>query len=147
MLYYIIFHLIFTLLLIYNLFKIGNGKVKLERSRLWQLDNSKRKSCERGWYWEVATLSKDFFPLIYIFFDVKERWNKKLLGRLYFISFWCMYVCTYKYLFITYIYFNCYTCISIYYIYIHTTLSIYLSVCLSVCLSVYLSIYICILAS
>ena len=28
--------------------------------------------------------------------DVKDRWNKKLLGRLYFIiSFACMYVCMY----------------------------------------------------
>ena len=47
-LYYIIFYLTFILLLIYNLFKGNNGKVKLERSRLWQLDNSRRKACERG---------------------------------------------------------------------------------------------------
>ena len=47
-LYYIILHLTFNLLLIYNLFKGSNGKVKLERSRLWQLDNSWRKACERG---------------------------------------------------------------------------------------------------
>ena len=46
--YYIILHLTFILLLIYNLFKGNNGKVKLERSRLWQLDNSRRKACERG---------------------------------------------------------------------------------------------------
>ena len=36
------------LLLIYNLLKGSNGKVKLERSRQWQLDNSRRKACERG---------------------------------------------------------------------------------------------------
>ena len=48
MLYYILLHLTFLLLLIYNLFKSSNGKVKLERSRLWQLDNSRKKSCERG---------------------------------------------------------------------------------------------------
>ena len=33
-LHFIILHLTFTLLLIYNLFKGNNGKVKLERSRL-----------------------------------------------------------------------------------------------------------------
>ena len=43
-----ILHLTFILLLIYNLFKGSNGKVKLKRPRLWQLDNSKRKACERG---------------------------------------------------------------------------------------------------
>ena len=32
----------------YNLFKSSTGKVKLERSRLWQLDNSWRKPCEGG---------------------------------------------------------------------------------------------------
>ena len=42
-LYYIILHLTFILLFIYNLFKGSNGKAKLERSRLWQLDNSRRK--------------------------------------------------------------------------------------------------------
>ena len=47
-LYYIILHLPFILLLIYNLSKGSNGKVKLEMSRLWQLDNSWRKTCERG---------------------------------------------------------------------------------------------------
>ena len=47
-LYYIIFHLTFILLFIYNLFKGNNGNVKLERSRLWQLDNSRKKACERG---------------------------------------------------------------------------------------------------
>ena len=50
-LYYIILYYITSyiiLLLIYNLFKGSNGKVKLERSRLWQLDNSIRKTCERG---------------------------------------------------------------------------------------------------
>ena len=49
--YYIILHYILQLtsilLLIYNLFKDSNGKVKLERPRLWQLDNSWRKCCER----------------------------------------------------------------------------------------------------
>ena len=45
--YYIVLHLTFILLLIYNLFKGIDGKVKLERSRLWQLDNSWRKTCER----------------------------------------------------------------------------------------------------
>ena len=30
------------------LFKGNNGKVKLERPRLCQLDNSSRKACERG---------------------------------------------------------------------------------------------------
>ena len=49
MLYYItLLHLTFILLLIYNLFKGSNGKVKLERSRLWQLDKSRRKACQRG---------------------------------------------------------------------------------------------------
>ena len=38
----------FILLPIYNLFKGSNGKVKLERSRLLQLDNSWRKPGERG---------------------------------------------------------------------------------------------------
>ena len=36
-------HLTIMLLLIYNLPKDSNAKVKLERSRLWQLDNSRRK--------------------------------------------------------------------------------------------------------
>ena len=45
MLYYIL-HLFYYLF--YNLFEGSNGKVKLERSRLWQLDNSWRKACERG---------------------------------------------------------------------------------------------------
>ena len=46
MLYYIILyyvHIIFISILIDNLFKDSNGKVKLERSRLWLLDNSWRK--------------------------------------------------------------------------------------------------------
>ena len=47
-LYYIILHLKFILLLIYNLFNSSNGKVKLKRSRLWELDNSWRETCERG---------------------------------------------------------------------------------------------------
>ena len=46
--YYIILHLTLILQLICNLFKSSNGKVKLERSRLWQLDSSRRKACERG---------------------------------------------------------------------------------------------------
>ena len=41
-------HLTFILLLNNNLFNASNGKVKLERSRLWQLDNSRRKVSERG---------------------------------------------------------------------------------------------------
>ena len=41
-------HLTFILLLIYNVFKVSNPKVKLERSGLWQLDNSWRKACERA---------------------------------------------------------------------------------------------------
>ena len=56
-------HLTFILLLIYNIFKGSNGKVKLERSRLWQLDNSRRKPFERLMV-EVATPSKVCFPLI-----------------------------------------------------------------------------------
>ena len=47
-LHYIMLHLTFILLFIYDLFKGNNGKIKLERSRLWQLDNSRRKACERG---------------------------------------------------------------------------------------------------
>ena len=47
-LYCDILHLTLILLFIYNLFKGGKGKVKLERSRLWQLDNSWRKTCDRG---------------------------------------------------------------------------------------------------
>ena len=43
----------YILLLIANLFTKGNnGKVKLERSRLWQLGNSRRKACERCWWWQ-----------------------------------------------------------------------------------------------
>ena len=41
MLYYE--HITFISILIDNLFKDSNGKVKLERSRLWLLDNSQRK--------------------------------------------------------------------------------------------------------
>ena len=47
-LYYIIFYLAFILLLIYILFKGKIGKFKLERSRLWQLYNSRRKACGGG---------------------------------------------------------------------------------------------------
>ena len=47
-LHYLILHLTFILLLIFNLLKGNNGKVKLERSRLLQLDNSRRMACERG---------------------------------------------------------------------------------------------------
>ena len=54
-------HLTFILLLIYNLFKSRNGKVKLQRSRLWQLDNSWRKV-------DVAAPSKVCFLLTYTFF-------------------------------------------------------------------------------
>ena len=37
----------------------------------------------------VGIIMQGLFPLIYIFFEVNadNRWNKKLLGRLYFISF------------------------------------------------------------
>ena len=41
-------HLTFILLLIYNVFKVSNLKVKLERSGLWQLDDSWRKAGERA---------------------------------------------------------------------------------------------------
>ena len=44
----ILYYIILRLTFIYNLFKGSNGKVKLKRSRLWQLDNSWRKACERG---------------------------------------------------------------------------------------------------
>ena len=44
--YYIKSYII--LLLIQNLLRDNNGKVKLERSRLWQLDNSRIKACKRG---------------------------------------------------------------------------------------------------
>ena len=54
-LYYIILyyitHLTFFLPLIYKLFKGSNGRVKLERSRQWQLDNSWGKASERGLWW------------------------------------------------------------------------------------------------
>ena len=57
---------------------------------MWQLDNSRRKACETVIV-ELAAPSS-FFPLIYIFFevigvivDVGDRWNRRLLGRLYFI--------------------------------------------------------------
>ena len=50
-LYYIIFYLTFILRLIYNLFKGKNGKLKLERSILLQVDNSRRKAWERDWWW------------------------------------------------------------------------------------------------
>ena len=46
--YYIILHLTYILLLIYKLFKGSHGKVNLERSRLWQLDSSRKKTCEGG---------------------------------------------------------------------------------------------------
>ena len=68
----------------------------MKRSRLWQLDNSWRKVCERCWWWRWQHHRKCVFPLIYIFFwgyvYVKDQWNKKLLGSLYsIISFWCMF--------------------------------------------------------
>ena len=46
--HYVILHLTFILLILYNLLKGNNGKVKLERSRLRQLDNSRRNRFERG---------------------------------------------------------------------------------------------------
>ena len=39
---YTILHLTFILLLIYNLFKGSNGKIQLERSRLWQNRGNKK---------------------------------------------------------------------------------------------------------
>ena len=36
------------LILIYNIYKASNGKVKLETSRLWQLDHSWGKPCQKG---------------------------------------------------------------------------------------------------
>ena len=47
MLHYIIRNLTFILPVICNLLKSNNGKVKLEKSRLWQLDNSIREDCQR----------------------------------------------------------------------------------------------------
>ena len=46
--YYIILHLTYILLLIYKLLKGSHGKVNLERSRLWQLDGSRKKTSEEG---------------------------------------------------------------------------------------------------
>ena len=43
LLHYIKLNLTFNVPLIYNLFQGNNGKVKLDRSRLRQLDNSRRK--------------------------------------------------------------------------------------------------------
>ena len=70
LLYFIIFYCTFILLLIYNLIKGSNGKVSWKRSRLWQLDNSGRKVCERGWWGRWQHHSMIFFQLIYIFFEV-----------------------------------------------------------------------------
>ena len=101
-LYYIILHLTFILLLIYNFFKDNNGKVKLDRSRL-----ATRKFWEIG-LWErlmveVATPSKVCFPLIYIFFEVMLMSGiHKIRGSLedYILFFFldvclsvCLYVC------------------------------------------------------
>ena len=41
-------HLTFILLLIYNLFKGNNRKIKLQRSRLWQLERLVREADGRG---------------------------------------------------------------------------------------------------
>ena len=47
MLHYIIRNLTFILPVVCNLLKSNNGKVKLEKARLWQLDNSSREDCQR----------------------------------------------------------------------------------------------------
>ena len=93
--YYIMLHLTSMSLLIYNLPKDSNAKVKLERSRLWQLDNSRRKLVReddgRG---GNTTQNLFFFDLHFLWgcAEVDDRWNRKLLDRLYFIVFF-MYVC------------------------------------------------------
>ena len=69
MLHRILLHLIFIFLVIYNL-NGNNGKVKLQRSRLRQLDNPRRKPCEAGWCWRWQHNPTFVFPLIYIFFEV-----------------------------------------------------------------------------
>ena len=46
--FYIILHILHFFPLIYKLFKGTNDKVKLERSRQWQLDNYWGKASERG---------------------------------------------------------------------------------------------------
>ena len=48
LLYYIILHLALILLIIYNILQGRNDKVKLERSRLWQLDNSRGEAYGEG---------------------------------------------------------------------------------------------------
>ena len=48
LLYYIILHLALILLIIYNILQGRNDKVKLERSRLWQLDNSRGEAYGGG---------------------------------------------------------------------------------------------------
>ena len=68
-LYYVVLNLTFILLLIQNLFKGSHGKFKLETSRLWQLDNSWRKDCERRLMVEGVAPSKVYFSLLYIFFE------------------------------------------------------------------------------
>ena len=76
-LYYIIFYYIlsyFIVHLFYYLFtiwlKVAMVRLSWKRSRLWQLDNSGRKVCERGWWGRWQHHSMIFFQLIYIFFEV-----------------------------------------------------------------------------
>ena len=78
-------HLTFILLLIYNVFKVSNPKVKLERSGLWQLDNSWRKACEKAWSWQRHPRFSSDLQFLRVHVDVEDRWNKKLIGRLHFI--------------------------------------------------------------
>ena len=86
-LYYIILHILrFFLPLIYKLFKGSNGRVKLERSRQWQLDNSWGKASERGLWWRWQHHPRFAFLCLYFlwrYVDVKDSWNKKVLGILF----------------------------------------------------------------
>ena len=90
-------HFIFILPLMYNLFIGSNDKVKLERFRLWQLNSSwglVRETDDGSGHTTQGLFSSDLH-FLWGYVDVKDRWNKKLLGRLYFISFLCMHVSTY----------------------------------------------------
>ena len=94
-LYYIILHLAFISLLIYNFSKGSNGKVELERSRLWQLDNSWRKPCKIGWWWWWLHQPKFFF----IFFEVMSmsRMEKEVAWKImfYYLFLFLMHACMY----------------------------------------------------
>ena len=70
LIYYVILHLAFILLLIYNLFKDSSGKVQLERSRLWQLDNSWKKPCKREAYGGGGNIIQGLFSSNLIFLVV-----------------------------------------------------------------------------